>query len=161
MKNGLRNNLVWVLGVAIAFSATLGVQETAQAEPAWKVRKEIATTVHGFYARYLGVTKKPKDRNLVLQSHLTPEFYLSIQDAFEEMDADPVIRSEYIGVDYRRKIHVYNIRLDAGGAARADVRLGELPQGAQSPNGPVKLRLKLERVESRWKISAVERGFDN
>ncbi len=161
MKSRNIRSLAWVLSAVVAGLATIGWQEVAQAEPAWKVRKEIATTVQGFYVRYLGATKKPKDKNLVLQSHLTPEFYLSIQDAFEEMDADPVIRSEYIGVDYRRKIHVYNIRLDANGQARADVRLGELPQGAQSPNGPVNLRLKLQSVDNRWKISAVERGFDN
>lgn len=161
MRKSNFKSLGWALGAVAACLMMATEVQPAHAEPVWKVRKEIASTVHEFYARYLGATKKPKDKNLVLQSHLTPEFYLSIQDSFEEMDADPVIRSEYIGADYRRKIHVYNVRVDADGLARADVRLGELPQGAKSPNGPVKLRLKLQRVDNRWKIASVDRGFDN
>lgn len=147
--------------IGILLTLSFMFVSTAQAEPAWKVRKDVTAAVQEFYSRYLGATKKPKDRNVVLQSHLTPEFYLAVQSAFEEMDADPVIRSEYIGADYRKKISVYNIRVVEDGTARADVRLGEMPQGAKSPNGPVKLRLKLERVDSRWKIASVDRGFDN
>ena len=161
MKPFFVRSLFWCLATSLVGLVSVGNQQAAHAEPAWRVRSEISRTVQSFYARYLEATKKTKDRNLILKSHLTPEFYLSIQNGFEEMDADPVIRSEYIGADYRRKIHVYNVRMDAEGRARADVRLGELPQGAKSPSGPVSLRLKLEKIDSRWKIAAVERGFDN
>lgn len=135
--------------------------ESSFAEPEWKARREISATVQKFYAQYLSATKAPKVRTSILRANLTPEFYLSIQDAFEELDADPLIRSEYIGIDYRKKIHVYNIDVRPDGTARADVKLGEIPQGVKSPNGPVKLRLKLERSNSNWKIASVERGFDN
>lgn len=144
----------------------------SDAEPAWKVRKDVAARIQSFYANYLKVMETPVKRTKLLKGNLTEEFFLTVQSGFEEMDADPILRSELIGTDYAQKIHVYNVsildeRSGSGGSgskgpmARADVKLGELPQGAKSPGGPLRLRLQLNRIGSTWKISSIERGFDN
>ncbi len=133
----------------------------AEAEPAWKSREQITKTVKMFYSEYIGKSKRPGDRKSVLQAHLTPEFFTGIHSLAEEMDADPIVRAEHWGVDYRYKVRVYNVSILTEESARADVRLGEIPQGVKSPSGPVTLRLNLKKIGSTWRISSVERGFDN
>jgi hypothetical protein len=70
-----------------------------------------------------------------LQANLTPDFFNDFKDLVEGMDADPIVRSEHWGADYRYKIRVYNVSLVGEDSARADVRLGEIPQGVKSQQG--------------------------
>lgn len=138
-----------------------GLISTAKADPAWKAREKITITVTNFYSQYIAKAKRPRDQQSVLKANLTPDFFSGFQDLVEGMDADPIVRSEHWGADYRHKIRVYNVSLAGEDSARADVRLGEIPQGVKSPSGPVTLRLTLKKSGNRWRIASVERGFDN
>lgn len=133
----------------------------AEAEPTWKSREQISKTVKQFYSEYIGKAKRPKDQKTVLEAHLTPDFLRGFPSLVEGMDADPVVRAEHWGIDYRYKIRVYNISVSGEDTARADVRLGEIPQGVKSPSGPVTLRVNLKKVGEQWRISSIDRGFDN
>ena len=145
----------------ICFFINVVTLEVASAEPEWKSRENITKTVTRFYYEYITKAKRPKDQRSVLKAHLTPDFFNQFQELVEGMDADPIVRAEHWGKDYRHKIRVYNVSLEGVDTARADVRLGEIPQGVKSPSGPVTLRVSLKKVGNQWRIASVERGFDN
>lgn len=147
--------------VVSAFLINLATGMAVNAEPAWKAREKITKTLQQFYSEYIATAKRPKDQQTVLRAHLTPDFYNQFKELVEGMDADPIVRAEHWGSDYPHKIRVYNVSLSGADAARADVRLGEIPQGVKSPSGPVNLRVNLKKTGSQWRISSVERGFDN
>lgn len=163
-KHTCNRGFMKVVGVAIcSLLLNLFSVVSAEAEPAWKSREKITSTVTRFYSEYISKASRPNDQRLVLRAHLTPDFFSGFQELVEGMDADPIVRTEHWGSDYRQKIRVYNISLSGSGddSARADVRLGEIPQGVKSPSGPLTLRLTLKKIGDQWRISAVERGFDN
>lgn len=147
--------------IAISFFVNFVSIEIASAEPEWKSRENITKTVTRFYYEYIAKAKRPKDQRAVLKAHLTPDFFNRFQELVDGMDADPIVRAEHWGSDYRHKIRVYNVSLSGTDSGRADVRLGEIPQGVKSPSGPVTLRVTLKKVGSHWRIASVERGFDN
>lgn len=147
--------------IAICFFMNVVSLEVSSAEPEWKSRENITKTVTRFYYEYIAKAKRPKDQRSVLKAHLTPDFFNQFQELVDGMDADPIVRAEHWGSDYRHKIRVYNVSLSGTDTARADVRLGEIPQGVKSPSGPVTLRVSLKKVGNHWRISSVERGFDN
>lgn len=156
--------LMAVKGVSVFVSSmfmNLAIVCTVEADPAWKSREKITIMVTNFYSEYIAKAKRPRDQQLILKANLTPDFFNGFHDLVEGMDADPIVRSEYWGADYRHKIRVYNVSLVGEDLARADVRLGEIPQGVKSPSGPVTLRLNLKKSGNRWRIASVERGFDN
>jgi hypothetical protein len=153
-----------VKGVSVFVSSmllNLALVSPAEADPAWKSREKITIMVTNFYSEYIAKAKRPRDQQSILQANLTPDFFNDFKDLVEGMDPDPIVRSEHWGADYRYKIRVYNVSLVGEDSARADVRLGEIPQGVKSPSGPVTLRLNLKKSENRWRIASVERGFDN